>query len=861
MSPIKTILEWIKDKPEWWQHSVRLSLINGEHSHQHLREIYNLAQIEHGILKNDELKKYFGSKIDDNGFEDELNEITLKKIENVVNVGSLAENQTLSFSKKGLNIIYGENGAGKSSYSRILKHACLSRGGTPDILGNVFEDSQDVSSANITINIDNSTDLKEWDKNFRSDSSTKSIRVFDSTAAEHFISKEDELGYKPSGIDILENLADAVDFVNRNISEEIMPGNGFHSLPTFSNTKTGDFINSLSAESKTSEFPKYTITQEEIGKTSLIRKEIDDLRSKSPQQIKREISNKVKQLEPLRDFIKQSIEKLNDDVYKSIKEAEEDYEIKKNAADNLKEETLPDLPIKEVGGEQWKIMWNSAEKYVKSIEPKLEFPPKEKSICPLCIQEVGHLSSQRMLGFYEYVKSDAITLATKSKDYLDRERNKIINYIHNYEAYNAAIDIAGESIVNFRNKLEVLIQTLEARKTIFSSKQLPEKLNSIDDSLLNDIEALIKSLNVSIASISDNDNSALVIKGKEDELLELNDKKLFSENIEKIKSNILRYQLIAKLEKIKKQCNSRPITNKNTEIFKEEVILPLIDSFNNEIGKFGFNRFNVSPKTRGKSGAQLLKLEIQDGNEPLLSKVASEGEQRCISIACFLAEMQADKRKSAVIFDDPVNSLSHQWSQRVAKRIVDESKERQIVVFTHDIVFYKLLLEEAESTDGTTVNEICLERSRRRSGIVRTTPPWDALTTSRRVKYLQTRLRELRKIDQNGTEQEFRREAHYFYGYLREAWERLVEEKLLNQVVTRFGRSIQTQRLKRLVDDIKQSDYDKIDSAMGRCSTYFRGHDSAPAVGDPYPTIEEIEHDLTNLSDFTTELQDKRKRN
>ena len=46
------------------------------------------------------------------------------------------------------------------------------------------------------------------------------------------------------------------------------------------------------------------------------------------------------------------------------------------------------------------------------------------------------------------------------------------------------------------------------------------------------------------------------------------------------------------------------------------------------------------------------------------------GEQRCISIACFLAEMQADKRKSAVIFDDPVNSLSHQWSQRVAKRIV-----------------------------------------------------------------------------------------------------------------------------------------------------------------------------------------------
>ena len=61
------------------------------------------------------------------------------------------------------------------------------------------------------------------------------------------------------------------------------------------------------------------------------------------------------------------------------------------------------------------------------------------------------------------------------------------------------------------------------------------------------MEALIKRLNISIASISDNDNSALIIKGKENELLELNDKQLFSENIEKIKSNILRLRILARV--------------------------------------------------------------------------------------------------------------------------------------------------------------------------------------------------------------------------------------------------------------------------------------------------------------------------
>ena len=90
-------------------------------------------------------------------------------------------------------------------------------------------------------------------------------------------------------------------------------------------------------------------------------------------------------------------------------------------------------------------------------------------------------------------------------------------------------------------------------------------------------------------------------------------------------------------------------------------------------------------------------------------------------------------------------------------------------------------------------------------------------------------------------------------------WERLVEEKLLNKVVTRFERGVHTMRLSRLTD-ITDEDITLVNRAMGKCSTYFTGHDSAAPMGDPYPTIDEVEDDLKEISNFLDSLINMRKR-
>jgi len=859
MSTVEKIAEWIISKPKWWQHSMRLSLKNGMLSQVDLNEIYSVALVEHDILENDEVASLANQIIDTSGFGEETAEVTLKSIENIINVGALAEDQKLEFSNKGLTIIYGDNGAGKSSYARVLKHACLSRGGSPQILGNVFTSLKTPSSAKITTIVDEKEEIKDWSLSSVSSLNLKSIRVFDSDVAEHFVTSEDELGYKPSGLHILEDLAKSVDLVNSRITEEIMPGNGFIVLPAFADTETGRFINKLSNNTTLLEVEQLVVSDKILDKIEILSKEIHELKSKSPKQLRKEISDKKRQIAPLKTFISNSIKQVNSQSFTGIKDKELDCFDKNDLAKKLKIRILSGLPISGVGDKKWQSMWLAAEKYLISTEGNTGFPPKQKEKCPLCIQTINEDSAKKLADFSEFMADDAIKNASESNKILELCKKEISDFEFSTIPYEAAIALVNENIAGFSDSLSKLFSELERRKISFTSDALPEGVDSLSTDALDKITTLIGSLEASFDEIAEDGNNASLIEKKEKEYLELLDQKVFKENLANIKSNLNRYKLVAKYHKLQKQCRSRPITDMNSDICKQEVIAPLVEAFESELQKFGFNRFKVLPKTRGRSGAQLLKLEISSSGEPLVSKVASEGEQRCISISCFLAEMRANKRKSAVIFDDPVNSLSHQWSSRVAKRLVEESLHRQVIVLTHDIVFYKLLLEEIENSPSALLREVCLERSRKVAGIVRATPPWDALTTGKRIKQLQVKLRELKRIDQEETESNFKQAAYNFYGFLREAWERLVEEKLLNQVVTRFGRAIQTTRLKKLID-LTEDDFVKIEDAMSKCSTYFRGHDSAPAIGDPYPTILDIEEDLKKITEFNDELQNKRKR-
>ena len=79
-----------------------------------------------------------------------------------------------------------------------------------------------------------------------------------------------------------------------------------------------------------------------------------------------------------------------------------------------------------------------------------------------------------------------------------------------------------------------------------------------------------------------------------------------------------------------------------------------------------------------------------------LRKVLSEGEQKVVALADFLAEAELRRSPAPMVFDDPVTSLDYRRIDYVVKRIVELSAERQVIVFTHNIMLTMKLLEPFE---------------------------------------------------------------------------------------------------------------------------------------------------------------------
>lgn len=303
------------------------------------------------------------------------------------------------------------------------------------------------------------------------------------------------------------------------------------------------------------------------------------------------------------------------------------------------------------------------------------------------------------------------------------------------------------------------------------------------------------------------------------------------------------------------QCNStldtRAISTKTKELSEVHVNDELFTALKSEFRRLKVREVRVILDTRVRRGIpqQTLSLDFNgSGRQEKLEEVLSEGEQRAIALSSFFAELQLANHRGGVCFDDPVSSLDHQRRHLVAKRLVEESQNRQVIVFTHDASFLGQLRDHIKRT-GVSHKIHHLEWDNQRPGNVRNGLPWDQQKVSQRVD----RLEQLhRKMDREwGAAQPNDaqiQEMRSCYSKLRATVERAVQDEVLAGTVQRFSDYIQPKMLDRVIKGFTAAENTRIQELYQRCNDVVDAHDASADGQKQVPTPDEFKDDIDELN-------------
>lgn len=872
MAILDDIINWVENKPSFWQIAIDRLIRNNKLNSTDIAELKNICKVDFGLSKFKfnsvnfvVLRKFANNKITNK-------DIIISKICNIDNINALSKTSELKFEPKGITIVYGDNGSGKSSYVSILKHACNTRGNKPKINDNLYDPSSfgKDKKADVEYTIDgtnfNTVKLLNGEVN---NSVLKSVDVFDTFSANHYIEGEDEIAFIPHGLSILNKLALGIKKVETELKLELSTLNVAkfdYSIIDVSDCSTAKtFLNKLNSETTLNELKaEATCNPTSNLKIDELTKKIDDLKATDPKKNLKQNEEKIKRFEILQNKFQILENKLTGEVLLDHKKTLNNFITTSNALKKSSENAFSELPMEGVGNSSWKLLWESARKFYNESTETKNFPEvNENSNCPLCLQDLDKDAKNRFTSFESFIKNDIQKTYNEALSQFSLLIKSLNILVFSFEDLQPTTIELEELYDGYSEKQTQYLKLLSEQKDYLINLSDANKIVEIIDEIK--IENTPKKLIIEIIKTLEKANKKLKTQSIEEDLKPLNkklnqligEKNIFVSRFKLLKE-IHRQRRVNELNKCLNKCKTNTITNLSNELTAKYINQNLKQNFKKELKKLGFKNIKIETETKGQKGKQYHYLRLDEPNTSniALKDILSEGEHRCISFATFLSELSISEHKSAIVFDDPVSSLDHKKRNKIAERIAEESLNRQVIVFTHDITFL-IMIQEHSKKMSCSLDIKSLTRKPQETGIVASNPPWDALNVSRRIGVLKSDQQKLQKIEKTETEESYKENAKNLYGKLRETWERFIEEVFLHNVIQRFGRAIQTQRLAKIVD-LTDDDYKIVDENMSKCSTYLTGHDTSGALIEEIPDSDEFLADIKLLEAYVKIIRKRR---
>jgi energy-coupling factor transporter ATP-binding protein EcfA2 len=796
--------------------------------------------------------------------------VSLGALHGLSNVNALAPGERLSFSKTGLTVIYGDNGAGKSGYARVLKQLCRARSPKGDaILPNIYAGSGDMPTASVDFFIGGQKRSATWSQGGSADPMLSAVSVFDSRTASVHVENTNDLAYTPLPLRILASLAQACQDVKAKLSAEIQTLEqqtpAVLSKPECkSDTAVGKAIAALSGKTKPDVIEKLAglNAQDEARLQTLIA----DLAS--------DPARTVRQLQTQNTRIKTIIEQIerltaaaaNDQNRTVLREAHSRLATARAAAAAASAKFFTEEPLPDIGSDIWKALWEAARAYSREAAyPDQPFPVTGPDAhCVICQQPLGEEAAKRLSSFEAFVQDESKRREKEATDAYDelwdqlssrtlplKDLPTFVALIRDEIGQDELAKTLRRQIVQLSWRLRAVFRThaLEVLPTLPPATEVSlEGLRGVLDGIATRVEGLQ-------AETDTPQRTALVAERDG-----LADRKWLGVVKADVLAQIERHKAIELLEKAAKDTATNKITTQSARIAQALVTDRLRGRFAIEVDKLGVSGLAIElQQAKTTAGVPFFQVRLINKPSEPVGKVLSEGEHRCVALAAFLAELSTIDAQSAIVFDDPVSSLDHMHRDRVAARLAEAGQTRQVIVFTHDMAFLLLLDEACRPTKdrkATPVAYRLISRGSENTGYCHQDPPANVMPLDKVIDGMKAHLDNVKIHHERGDQAQWLREVTSFQDQLRTTWERAVEE-VIGPVIRRLSRKVDTTSLIKLTV-VTAADCTVMREAFGRCSALL--HSQPGEINPRLPAPSLIERELETVEAWISNIRTRQEK-
>ncbi len=785
----ETIIEWASKRPVWEKYIWEKCLNYGSMSSEEYDDCYKILLAENGLLD----EEFELPEISLEGLEPKKDTsnlpVKIKTIKECENINAIPIDQELNF-HDNLTIIFGINGTGKSGFGRLFAEACFSRG-KRNLLPNVKENNLSVESKAKFV-FDGGTEVN-FTKGEVSDSKLLRFSVFDDNSVPIYLDGSNTLNFVPGELKTFDLVYACIQEIEqRFLSDKEIRKIDNPSQLLFQSENESELSSflmglgaSVSGEELASQIQFTEQDQQELDKSEA---EKSTYQKNDPGILRSNNTDKILALNTYQSRFQSYARQVNKDRITEVNQHVDEYLEKKRLVEQLGAKQFDSGILKTIGSEKWKALIVAAEELNKA---ELE-AGNDLIHCMLCKQELHEEERSLFEAYWEFLRGTAESEFASARRNLADDLSfikQLKSTIPTTDSQNKAIAILETDLRNFASRLKNEIQKFDKVLDSWLSRvSSVEKIEfyELSDFALTPISDLVSQYESSNSRLGD---SFAEIKRVDTSIRKLRHLKKAANNQEKLMSYHSSLTWLNKANNLSFPKNMYTTTRKR--FFNEIITEEYARLFNEESTALECPS-GLKLATRGKSGDTELQLGLDYWSKNI-SDILSEGQQKVTALADFLTEVRINKNNCGIVFDDPVTSLDHERKELIATRLVGESKNRQVIIFTHDIVFVSMLVRNA-SDEALEYSSHWIKSRGGVPGIIEenTSPRLSNLSS------LKTKAQNSLAGYRNMTENEKENALTISCDALRSACEALIREKVFCNSVERYGDRVSIQVLEEM---------------------------------------------------------------